>query len=117
MFISIYLYRVPRENVEVFLRVQRDAAEIYRRYGAIDDVTFAPANLEAKYGCDGFTGALDIREGEEVFIGMSSFHDRLHHDTVMEQVDQDERIRELYEEVACLLDVGRVVRGEFERVV
>ena len=116
MFISIYIYRVPRENVDVFLRVQRDAAGIYRRYGAIDDETFAPVNLEAKYGCAGFTGALDISEGEKVFIGMSSFHDRLHYDTVMAQVDRDERISELYEEVASLLDVGRVVRGEFKRV-
>jgi uncharacterized protein YbaA (DUF1428 family) len=116
MFISIYIYRVPRENVGVFLRVQRDASEIYRRHGAIDDVTFAPVNLEAKYGCAGFTDALDIREEEEVLIGLSSFHDRPHHDTVMAQVDRDERISELYEAVASLLDVGRVVRGEFERV-
>jgi len=117
VFISIYIYRVPRENVDVFLRVQREAAEIYRRCGAIHDETFAPVNLEAKYGCAGFTGAFDIRDGEEVFIGLSSFHDRPHHDTVMAQVDRDERINELYEEVANLLDVGRVVRGEFERVV
>ena len=116
MFISIYVYRVPRENVDVFLRVQRDAAEIYRRCGAIDDVTFAPVNLEAKYGCAGFTGVFDIRDGEEVFVGLSSFHDRAHHDTVMVQVNRDEQISELYEEVASLLDVGRVVRGEFERV-
>ena len=116
MFISIYIYRVPCENVDVFLRVQRDASELYRRHGAIDDVTFAPVNLEAKYGCAGFAGALELREGEEVLIGLSSFHDRLHHDTVMTQVDRDERISELYEEVASLLDVGRVVRGEFERV-
>lgn len=83
MFISIYVYRVPRENVDVFLRVQRDIAEIYRRYGANNDETFAPVNLEAKYGCAGFTGAFDIRDGEGVFIGLSSFHDRAHHDTVM----------------------------------
>jgi len=116
MFVSIYIYRVPSQNVEAFLRVQREAAEIYRRCGAINDETFAPVNLIAKYGCAGFTGAFDIREGEEVFIGLSSFHDRMHHDTVMAQVDRDERISELYEEVASLLDVGRVVRGEFERV-
>ena len=116
MFISIYIYRVPSQNVDVFLRVQREAAEIYRRYGANDDETFAPVNLVAKYGCAGFAGAFDIREGEEVFIGLSSFHDRTHHDTVMAQVDRDERISELYEEVASLLDVERVVRRELERV-
>jgi hypothetical protein len=32
-------------------------------------------------------------------------------------VDADDRISGLYEEVTTLLDVGRVVRGEFERVV
>ncbi len=51
-----------------------------------------------------------------MFIGISRFADRAHHDRVMEQVDSDPRIAELYAEVMAILDVGRIVRGEFERV-
>lgn len=117
MFTTIYIYRVPRRNVEAFLRVQREAAAIYREFGALDDETLAPVNLEPKYGCSAFPASLDVEDGEEVFISLSRFRDRAHHDEVMGLVDADERIDRLYEEVTMLLDVGRVVRGEFGRVV
>jgi uncharacterized protein YbaA (DUF1428 family) len=117
VFTSIYIYRVPCENVEAFLQVQREAADIYRRYGALDDETFAPVNLEAKYGCVAFPGALDVGPGEEVFVSLSRFRDRAHHDQVMVQIDADDRISELYRQVTTLLDVSRVVRGEFKRIV
>ena len=117
MFISIYIYRVPKENVDAFLRIQQEAAEIYQRYGALDDETFAPIDLKGKYGCVPFFEAFDVEEGEEVFIGISRFRDRAHHDQVMLQVDSDERINHLYSQVSKLLDINRVVRGEFERAV
>lgn len=117
MFTSIYIYRVPRKNVDAFLRIQQEAAAIYQRYGALADETYAPVNLEAKYGCVPFSEVLDVEEDEVVLIGFSRFRDRAHHDQVMSQVDSDERISDLYGEVTKLLDINRVVRGEFERVV
>jgi uncharacterized protein YbaA (DUF1428 family) len=117
MFTSVYIYRVPHKNVDAFLRVQQEAAAIYQRYGAVDDETFAPVNLEEKYGCVSFLDILDVEEDEEVFISLSRFRDRAHHDKVMAQVDADEQISELYDEVTTLIDISRVVRGAFERVV
>lgn len=117
MYTSIYIYRVPRKNVDPFLRLQREAAEIYQRYGALADETFAPVDLKAKYGCVPFFKALDVAEDEVIFIGLCRFRDRAHHDQVMAQIDSDGRIDELYDQVTELLDVGRVVRGEFEGVV
>lgn len=117
MYTSIYIYRVPRDRVAPFLQVQREAAVIYRQYGALDDETFGPCNLEAKYGCAPFPAAFGLEEGEEVFVSLSRFRDLAHHDEVMSQLDADDRIGQLYEKVSGLLDVGRVVRGEFERIV
>jgi uncharacterized protein YbaA (DUF1428 family) len=117
MFSSIYMYRVPRENFEAFLRVQREAAVIYQEYGALGDETFAPANLKPKYGCIAFPAAFEVKEGEELLISLSRFRDRAHHDEIMKLVDADDRIDRLYEQVTRLVEVDRVVRGEFERVV
>ena len=117
MYTSIYVYRVPRKNVEAFLRIQQKAASIYRRYGALRDESFAPVHLEAKYGCVSFSDTFRVEEGEQVFIGMSRFRDRAHHDEVMARVDSDQVINELYESMTALIDLGCVVRGEFERVV
>jgi uncharacterized protein YbaA (DUF1428 family) len=115
VYTSIYLYRLLRENAEAFLQVQRDAADIYRQYGALEDETFAPFDLEAKYGCLAFTDVLELTEGEVLYVGLSRFRDKAHHDEVMAKVDTDARIDQLFEQVTGLLEMSRLVRGEFER--
>lgn len=117
MFSSISIYVVPKENVEQFLKVQREALAIYQDEGCLDEVTFAPVDLSAKYGCSTFDDALKTGPDELVFMTMSKFHNRAHHDEVMAKVDADPRLSQLYTVVSKILDTGRVVRGEFERVV
>lgn len=117
MYTVIYLFRVPRPNVAAFSRVQSEAGEIYKRYGALDDETLAPDNLEANYGCSGFSSVVELREDEELFVGLSRFQNRAHHDEVMSKVDADAHINDLYAEMLTLLDMSRVVRGEFERTI
>ena len=115
MYTVIYLFPVARANVEGFFRVQREAGAIYKRYGALDDETLAPLNLEAAYGCAGFGSVFELKENEELFIGLSRFRDRNHHDEVMAKVDADPKIGDLYTEMLTLIDMSRTVRGEFER--
>jgi uncharacterized protein YbaA (DUF1428 family) len=117
MYMSIYVYFVQRENIEPFLKVQRETADIVRRYGALDDATFAEVDLKAKYATIAFGNKFNLNPGEKVFVGVSSFRNREHHDEVMAKVDEDERIDELYRRITTVLDVRRVVRGEFKRLV
>jgi uncharacterized protein YbaA (DUF1428 family) len=117
MYTSIYIYRISRSNVEAFLRIQQEAADIYKHYGALDDETFSPVDLTAKYGCLAFTDVLELAEDEVLLIGLSRFKSRAHHDEVMAKVDADERINRLFEEVTGVLDISRLVRGEFERKI
>ena len=116
MYTVIYMFPVPKPNIEAFTRVQREAGEIYKRYGALDDETLAPFNLGAAYGCAGFSSISELKENEELFIGLSRFRDRNHHGEVMAKVDADPQINNLYEELTSL-GMSRVVRGEFERTV
>jgi uncharacterized protein YbaA (DUF1428 family) len=113
---SIYIYRVPLANVEAFTRVQREALAIYCEHGAIDDATFTPVDLAARYGCLGFEEGVGATLDERIFVSVSHFRDRAQHGAVMALVDADPRIERLYDEVTRLLDVARVVGGEFERV-
>jgi uncharacterized protein YbaA (DUF1428 family) len=117
LYAAIYVYVVPCENVARFLEIQREAAEICLRYGAIDDLTFAPTNLDAKYGCSPFGGVVPLQPSERLFISVGKFRDRAHHDEVMTRVDRDPRINELNYEIVRLLDVSRITRGEFQRIV
>jgi uncharacterized protein YbaA (DUF1428 family) len=115
MYVQLYVYPVAQSNIAPFLRIQREASELYKRYGAVDDETFEPRNLEPKYGCAGFPDTIRLKQGETVFFSVTRFRDRSHQDEVMSKVNADKRINELYDEISSVIDVKRVVRGEFER--
>lgn len=117
MFTSLYFYQVPKKNVSRFLEIQKKSAEIYKRYGAIDDWTFGPDNLAAKYGCASFLQEIEIGQNEELFISLSLFKSKNEHDRIMALVDNDPEIAVLFEEVSNLIDLSRVIRGEFARLV
>jgi uncharacterized protein YbaA (DUF1428 family) len=114
MFVQLYIYRVPKKNVSAFLRIQKEAAVLYRKYGAIDDETFGASDLDAKYGCIGFPDVFDLRKDEEILFSITRFRDRSHQDKVMAKVNADRRINALYDEVSQLVKINRVVRGEFK---
>ncbi|MBE3597537.1 MAG: DUF1428 family protein [Limnochordaceae bacterium] len=114
---AIYICRVPRARVDPFLRIQQEAAELYKTHGALDDITWTPADLAPKYGCIGFQDALSPGGDEVILVGISIFRDRAYHDEVMARVDADERIVTLYRELTQLIDVSKVVRGEFDRAI
>ncbi len=116
MYTSVYLHRVPTGTVEPFVRLVTAASEVYMRLGAVECVLYTPWDLRAKYGCAGFESALDLAEDEVLFVELNSFRDKSHHDEVMAQVDASPEISRLYDELTSMLDVGRIVRGEFERI-
>jgi uncharacterized protein YbaA (DUF1428 family) len=117
MFSSISIYIVPKENADQFVRVQREALAILQDEGCLDEMTFEPADLSSKYGCTAFDQALAAGPEERVFVSVSKYANRAHHDEVMEKVDADPRLSQLHTEMGKILDTGRIVRGEFERAV
>ncbi len=116
LYIALYLFPVPHSRAETFIRVQKAAGDIYLRCGALEDVTLEPVSLESAYGCAGFGSAVTLREGETLYLGLSRYRDSAHHDEVMAHVDADPEISALYAEMLTVLEMGRVVRGEFGRV-
>lgn len=117
MFSSIYCYRVPKKNIETLLLVQKKSSDIYKKYGAIDDWTFGPENLLAKYGCCSFPGEISVGADEELFFSLSLFKSKEDHDRIMPLIDQDSEIENLYNEISKLIDLSKVIRGEFRRLV
>ncbi|MBK9323752.1 MAG: DUF1428 family protein [Bdellovibrionaceae bacterium] len=117
VYTSLYFYRVPKKNIEAFLKVQKQSAEIYKKNGAIEDWTFGPENLNAKYGCISFPEEILISADEELFFSLSIFKSKNDHDQIMALVDKDPEIERLYNQVRHLIDLSKVVRGEFNRLV
>lgn len=116
MYCAVYLYPVAKVNEQKFIDINKSAGRIYMKYGAVNDQTFQGSLVEEMYGCQGMVAAVELHENEKVMLGISTFHSKAHHDEVMDRVDQDEEVNELYLEMTKTIDISRVVRGEFEEV-
>lgn len=113
MVVAVYLVRVPKKNVKDFFRINKEAGEIYQRYGAEDSRVFEATDTAAKYGCMGIADALPTRDDEVVYLGCDAFNDAAHQAEVMDRVDIDPRINERFAEIQNVIDLSRVIRGAF----
>ena len=113
MYVVIYLFAVPSKSVPRFLELQAEESVIYRRYGALSYDTFPQADLSAKFGTSSIRDGIDIRKGEELILEIDTYVDKRSHDLTSERIDNDERTREIYEEISRMFEISRVRRGEF----
>lgn len=116
MYSVIYLYPVPEQSKEKFIEINQKASVFYKAYGAIEDNTFQSTLIAPMYGCEGMKTSVVLHENETLMMSISSFHSKEHHDLVMEKVDKDQEINELYNSMREIIDMSRVARGEFEKV-
>jgi uncharacterized protein YbaA (DUF1428 family) len=116
MYNVIYLYPVLKQNKEWFIEINKKASIIYKEHGAIEDSTYQSTFIEAMYGCKGMESSVELQKNETLMCSVSIFTNKHQHDIVMGKVDTDHRIEELYDEMIKMIDMSRVVRGEFEKV-
>jgi uncharacterized protein YbaA (DUF1428 family) len=116
MYSVIYLYPVPKQSKEKFIEINKKASLIYKGYGAIEDDTFQSTLIAPMYGCEGMENSVVLHENETLMLSISTFTSKDHHDIVMGKVDKDKEISELYNKMIKVIDISRVVRGEFEKV-
>jgi uncharacterized protein YbaA (DUF1428 family) len=116
MYNVLYLYPVLKDKKDRFIEINKKAALIYKEFGAVEDETFQGTFIDAIYGCKGMESSVDLHENETLMCSVSTFNNKHHHDMVMEKVDCDRRIEELYNDMIKVIDMSRVVRGEFEKV-
>ena len=114
-YILTYIYRVPLKYEKQFLIIQKEAGKLYEDYGALSDVTYEGTSLNDKYGCTGISSIIPIVD-EKIFLGISKFKDKAHHDEVMAKVDKDLRINQLYDELCKILDIKKIIRGGYLEV-
>ncbi|WP_414050370.1 DUF1428 family protein [Macrococcus animalis] len=114
MYIELYLYPVKIENQDSFLKINREAEQIYREFGTLESETYIATSTNAQYGCLGMDSAIELLENEIVMIEINRYKNKEHQIEVLNKVDNNERIGELYNEVIKVIDIERTVRGEFK---
>jgi hypothetical protein len=103
--------------VEEVLAILERAAERYDQLGFSGCEAYKAVDLYPKYGCSPLPTSLDLREGEVVLVELNHFEDAEHHALAMDRVNGGGTINALHEQMVQLVDMDRIVRGEFSRVL
>ena len=101
MFVVVYHYRVPRERAKRYVMLEKEAMEVYMEHGCL--------------GIEIYRDAEDPTHWMEI----NRFRDREHYLEVMKAVEEDPRIKRLYEEFTSVIDVedGKAEKRTYLRMM
>lgn len=113
-----FVYRVPKKNHEAMMQLNKQFADIMRKYGA-PHLIFQLNNTEAPM--EGITNIAKTvsanQDEEEVWMELIFYRDRNHRDEVIAKMQNDENMEQLYKQSVDLLSPGSsFVMGEFSRL-
>jgi uncharacterized protein YbaA (DUF1428 family) len=115
--VSHFVYRVPKKNHEAMMQLNKQFADIMRKYGA-PHLIFQLNNTEAPM--DGITNiakTVSASQDEEVWMELIFYRDRKHRHEVDTKMQNDENMERLYKQSVDLLSPGSsFVMGEFSRL-
>src|SRR5215210_906289 len=112
-----FVYRVPKKNHEAMVQLNKQFADIMRKYGA-SHLIFQLNNTEAPMeGITNIAKTVSANQDEEVWMELIFYRDRKHRDEVGRKMQNDENIERLYKQSMDLLSPGSsFVMGEFSRL-
>jgi uncharacterized protein YbaA (DUF1428 family) len=112
-----FVYRVPKKNHEAMIHLNKQFADIMRKYGA-PHLIFQLNNTEAPMeGITNIAKTVSANEDEEVWMELIFYRDRKHRDEVSAKMQNDENMELLYKQSVDLLSPGSsFVMGEFSRL-
>jgi uncharacterized protein YbaA (DUF1428 family) len=115
--VSHFVYRVPKKNHEAMMQLNKQFADIMRKYGA-PHLIFQLNNTEAPMeGITNIAKTVSASQDEEVWMELIFYRDRKHRDEVGTKMQNDENMERLYKQSVDLLSPGSsVVMGEFSRL-
>lgn len=115
-FVQVYLYRVPVKRSAEFLKVAKEAREIYRRHGATGEEFFRLRSGDRKYHeIPGLWEFFPPAQGEEIWVGIDRYRSAEKCAEVAAAVDRDPDILAPFERVLELVGgAARMAHAEFE---
>jgi uncharacterized protein YbaA (DUF1428 family) len=115
--VAHFVYRVPKKNHEAMMQINKQFADIMRKYGA-SHLIFQLNNTEAPMeGITNIVKTVSANQDEEVWMELIFYRDRKHRDEVCAKMQNDESMERLYKQSVDLLSPGSsFVMGEFSRL-
>jgi uncharacterized protein YbaA (DUF1428 family) len=115
--VAHFIYRIPKKNHEAMLQINKQFADIMRKYGA-PHLIFQLNSTEAPMeGITNIAKTVSANQDEEVWMELIFYKDRKHRDEVGAKMQNDENMERLYKQSVDLLSPGSsFVMGEFSRL-
>ena len=112
-----FVYRVPTKNHDAMVQLNKQFAEIMRKYGA-PHLIFQLNNAEAPMdGITNITKTVSANQDDEVWMELIFYRDRKHRDEVSANMQNDESMGRLFQQSLDLVTAGTgFIMGEFSRI-
>jgi uncharacterized protein YbaA (DUF1428 family) len=118
-YVDGYVLPVPKKKLAAYRRLARQAAKIWREYGALEVRECVGEDLAVKTIAPfpPFPRGLKLKRGETVVFSWITFKSRAHRDRVNAKVWRDPRIVKACDPQDMPFDHKRMLYGGFEVMV
>jgi uncharacterized protein YbaA (DUF1428 family) len=112
-----FVYRVPKKNHDAMVQLNKQFAEIMRKYGT-PHLIFQLNNTEAPMdGITNITKTVSANQDDEIWMELIFYRDRKHRDEVSANMQNDESMGRLFQQSLDLVTAGTgFIMGEFSRI-
>jgi uncharacterized protein YbaA (DUF1428 family) len=114
-YVDGFLLPVPKRRVDLYRRIAKRAAKLWRDHGALDYKECQGDDLACKWAAP-FPKLLKAKRGETVFFSYIVYKSRAHRDRVNAKVMKDPRMKKMMG-IAMPFDPRRMHYGGFKVVV
>lgn len=116
--VAHFVYRVPKKNHDAMVQINKQFADIMRKYGAVH-LIFQLNSTETPMmeGITNIAKTIFATQDEEVWMELIFYRDSKHKDEVNTKMQNDKSMYSLYQQSLALLTPGTAfVMGEFNRL-
>jgi uncharacterized protein YbaA (DUF1428 family) len=112
-----FVYRVPKKNHDSMVRLNKQFAEIMKKYGA-PHLIFQLNNTGAPMeGITNIAKTVLANQDDEVWMELIFYRDRKHKDEVGAKMQNDENMGRLFQQSLDLVTEGTgFIMGQFSRI-
>jgi uncharacterized protein YbaA (DUF1428 family) len=107
---------VPKRKLAAYFKMARQAAKIWREYGAVDYKECVGDDLAAKFAL-AFPKGIRAKSGEAIVFSWIVYKSKAHRDRVNAKVMQDPRIAAMCDPKDMPFDCKRMLYGGFKVMV
>ena len=115
-YVDGFVLAVPKKKLPAYFRMARQAAKIWRQYGATAYCECQGDDLNVKVGLP-FPRLAKTRPGETVVFSWIEYKSRAHRDRVIAKVMKDPRIENMCSEAGMPFDPKRMAYGGFKAII